>query len=558
MKTIIKFSFIFLVCAFWSCDSFLVEQPYSFASGVTLFNNSSNAELAITGVYDILNAGNIQGTGNYPLWGKGIHYLTNLGCDELIGNLNYISDPQHKVMANYSYNSESQFLSHAWFALYAGIDRANNVIKYVPGITDMDENRRTEMIAEAKYLRGFYYTYLAWLFGGVPVPVEPNSDIHAAREPLSNVYSQIISDLSYASENLNKRNTVDGRVNRYTAKTMLAKVYLYLASCKENQVGSDLDNSLNSFDFVDQTACYKQCLTLCDTVYNQSGYILHSNYNYLFIADTKAMKIELQKESMMMVNTGVGGTNEYLLFAYLSGPQGNVSTNGGNYGWLRAMGELADKYDITNDDRGFQNISGSVNSSKTQTLNGVKYYTTYAVNVDGSNYCLTKFRQSDPATRLALGVPTWASTLGFPILRLADIVLMYAEAEYKVNNDETKARNLLRLLRLRATQNDVARAEILTATYYKSDFMDELADERSRELCGEGWRRFDLIRWGKLGTVVNNTKTANERNLSPNYYYWNTLYAGVIKSNYASYKIWYPIPKRELETNPNLVQNSNY
>lgn len=558
MRTIIKLSFIFLVCTFWSCDSFLVEQPYSFASGATLFDNSSNAELAITGVYDILNAGNVQGTGNYPLWGKGMHYITNLGCDELIGNLNYISDPQHKVMANYSYNSESQFLSHAWFALYAGIDRANNVIKYVPSISDMDENRRVEMLAEAKYLRGFYYTYLTWIFGGIPIPTEPNSDIHAPREPLSKVYAQIISDLTFASQKLNRRNTTEGRVNRYTAKTLLAKVYLYLASCKENQVGKDLDNQLNSFDFVDQADSYKQCLTLCDTIYNQSGYILYPNYNYLFIADTKVMKSELLKESMMVVNTGVGGTNEYLLFAYLSGPQGSVVTTGGNYGWLRPLGELADKYDLTNDDRGFQNISGPANSAKSQTIKGVKYFTTNAVDANGANFCLTKFRQSDPATRLALGVPTWASTLGFPLLRFADVVLMYAEAEYKVNNDEAKARNLLKEIRLRAALNDESKTTTLTNTYFKTNFMDELSDERSRELCAEGWRRFDLIRWGKLNSVVANLKISNDRNITPNYYYWNTLYADVVKSNFSSYKIWFPIPKRELETNPNLTQNSKY
>ena len=559
MKISLKFLVIALtVCVTYSCDSFLVEVPYSFPSGSTLFSNSANAELALTGVYDILNASNIQGTGNQPMWGRGMHYLTNLGCDELIGSINEISDPQPKMLTNYTYNSESQYVSDAWFALYAGIDRANNIVKYVPSIQNMDSARKVQIIAEARFLRGFYYTYLTWLFGGVPIPVEPSSNAYAPREPLLNVFNQIISDFNFAAQNLPSRNSITGRVNRYTAQTMLAKVYLYMASCKENQVGKDLDNPLNQFDFVDQVDCYQKCLTLCDSIYNNSGYSLHPNYNYLFIADTKLLKAELLKENIMTVNAGSGGSSEYLLFSYLSGPQGGVNTNGGGYGLLRPLGELADRYDLTNDSRATQNISGNMSSTVSQAILTIKYYSTVAVNAAGNNYCLDKFRQSDPAIRSALGIPTWASTLSFPLLRFADVILMYAEASYKVSGNATFARKLLLDLRNRAAQLDATKAYVLTQNYYRADFMQEISDERSRELCAEGWRRFDLIRWGKLANVVTNLNTTNVNGISPNYYYWNILYSNAVKENYLPYKIWYPIPKRELETNPNLIQNSGY
>jgi starch-binding outer membrane protein, SusD/RagB family len=88
--------------------------------------------------------------------------------------------------------------------------------------------------------------------------------------------------------------------------------------------------------------------------------------------------------------------------------------------------------------------------------------------------------------------------------------------------------------------------------------MDELSDERSRELCAEGWRRFDLIRWGKLFSTVTNLYTTNVNNITPNYYYWNTQAAQGVKDNFTSYKIWFPIPKAQLQTNKNLVQNFGY
>lgn len=556
MKSIYK-NIIFIVIAsiaLVSCESFLDDKSFSIIT-VDL-ENEAEAELALTGVYDVLNAADIQGTGNHPLWGRGMHYLTILGTDEAIGHLNSITDPHHRVMANYSYNSESEFVSHAWFALYVGINRCNNIIIKVPSI-DMDAERRTQIIAEAHYFRGFYLTYLAWLFGGVPVPLEISSDPKAPRLPLDEVYAQIESDLDYAYNTLDERNIKTGRVDKYTAGTMLAKVYLYLASCKENNVGSTLNISLNKFDWVNESEYYTKAEAVCKDVYDNSQYILHTNYNYLFMADTEVMKTEQRNEVMMAVHTGTGSSsNEYFLFAYLTGPQGNISTNGGNYGWLRGMGELAERYVAQYDLRGIQNISGNVGTA-TQTIKGVRYYAANAVNTSGDNYCIGKFRQSDPSSRSAEGVPTWGSTLNFPILRFGDVVLMYAEAAFK-NGNETLARELLAEIRLRAAGNNAAGADILTTSYYNADFMEELFHERSRELCAEGWRRFDLIRWGKLESVVNATKISNENNVSPNYYYWNTLFAGDVKSNFRDYKIWYPIPKRELELNESLIPNPGY
>jgi len=113
---------------------------------------------------------------------------------------------------------------------------------------------------------------------------------------------------------------------------------------------------------------------------------------------------------------------------------------------------------------------------------------------------------------LAAGFPAYLGGLNLPILRFADVILMYAESAYKTG-DETKARDLLKDIRLRAAHNNSTVAETLKAAYYKADFMEELKDERSRELCGEGWRRIDLIRWGELKSVVENIKTTNVDNL---------------------------------------------
>ena len=551
----IKYAAGLLLCAATAgCSSFLDEKAFSFVDGDELYTTAANAELALTGVYDVLNAGSIQGTGNQPLWGRGMHYLLMLG-DEVAPN--GISDPHHQVIASCGYNEEADFVSMAWFGLFVGIDRANHIIQKVPAI-DMDGKRRDEIINEAKMLRGLYRLYQAWLWGEVPLPNAPNSSPEAAREPLEKVYACIEEDLGTAYKELPNRNSsVNGRVNKWTAAGYLLKVYTYLASCKENRVGQELGSPMNSFDWVDSEAYWKKAATIAEDIYLNSGYKLIKPYHYNFLADTKSYQKE---ECMMVVQTGIGGLSEYFLFAYWAGPQGNVGTNGGGYGWIRPTGELSDRY-VTEDSRMDWNLCGSLGNNVTEytMINGAKYFSPTALYASGANLCHGKFRQSDPVARTTQGIPTWASNIDFPMLRFADIVLLYAEALYKTD-DETRARELVEEVRKRACTDtdgnlDESAFNAMNSGYYKVDFMEELFEERSRELCVEGWRRIDLIRTGKMTEVIGKLKTVNDTN---NKYYYFAPQMEPIKSNYKPYKIWMPVPKREREVNKNLTQNPGY
>lgn len=538
---------------FTGCSNFLDETVYSFAAGETLFENEETAEMALTGVYDAMNASNIQGNAPNALFARNIHLLTQLGCDEIIGRTDFIALADFKAFCNYTYNSESRFLADAWFALYAGIYRANNVIENISAV-EMDESRKNEIILEAKFLRGFYYSYLTWLFGAIPTPLSTTADPLLPRTNVKGVYEIIIADIESAYKGLPERNKYDSRINKYSAGAMLAKVYLHLASYKEYGVGSNLNFPLNSFDWVNSAEYYQKAMIVSKDVYENSQYILHNEYRYNFIADNIPLKKEQTKEALMIATFGKSA-NKYYLYTQLTGPAGNVNTNGGGAGWFPALGELASLYN-SNDVRFKQNISGAYYVNK-ETILGVEYYIPVGLYNSGSNMFLGKFRQSSPSSRLAAGIPAYVSTLNYPIIRFADVVLMYAEAAYKTG-DELTARNILKSIRLRAAHNNLATADILTTAYHKSDFMEEIKDERSRELCGEGWRRFDLIRWGSLDSVVRNLKTTNENNVTPNVYYFNQLFAQPVKDNYQPYKIWYPIPKREMEVNVNLVQNPEW
>lgn len=539
---IIIISAVVITCG--SCKKMLEETPYSLVSTNNFYKTASDAELAITGVYDVLNAPNIQGLGNQALWGRGMHYMTNLGVDDITEDTRFVAQvPELLPFYNYTYTADNVQIWYSYFSLYAGINRANFIIAQVPAI-NMDATRRAQIVAEARFMRGMFYAYLGWLWGGVPVITSTTPDLTSPRSPLQKVFQQVEDDLKAGYDGLPARNTLTGRANKYTAAGFLAKLYLYEASCKQNNVGAGLGSTLNTFDWVNVNDTYAQALKYAKDVYDNSGYKLIRPYNYLFLAATEAAA---RDENMMIVQAGAGGNQEYILYVYLAGPVGNYRTIAGTYGYLRPMRELYQKFN-TNDGR-IGCLSGYLSSAASfTTINNFKYYTPDAILSNLANLSINKWREDDPNARTARGVVLYGGETDFTILRFADVVLMYAEARYQTG-DETGARSLLREIRLRACGDDVTKTNAVTAAYLKTDFMAELLDERSRELFDEGWRRIDLIRLGKIKSVVNAINTT---------LMFNGQEIASIKANYQDYKIWYPIPSRDLSTNPNLVQNPGY
>lgn len=538
---------IFLFIAVTGCKKFLEETPYSFVDTNNFYKTAQDAELALTGVYDVLSARYLQGVGSAGTWGRGMQYLTTMGCDELIVDPSKTSSNQGIIdlfpLANYTVTSQNTVLSNAWFYLYAGINRANFIIEKVPDI-NMSATRRTEIVAEAHYLRGLYYLYLGWLWGGVPLTNSSASDYLAPRSSLKEVMEQVESDLKYAYDNLPNRNSADAnRVNKYTAEAYLAKLYLYLASCKENNVGSEINFPLNNFAWVNQEDYYSKALTACEDVYNKSGYALVDSFSYLFLAATEQ---EARKEHIMIAPFGGMATN-YSYYYYLAGPSGSYLTTGGTGGLIRPMREAYNRFNAA--DGRINGFSGTMASNASSVMiNGVKYFIPQAIAKSLSNLCLYKWRECDPNTRTGQGLPAMGGETDWGLLRYADVILMYAESKYQTG-DEAGARQLLSEVRKRAVGNNAAKLTTLTSAYKKANFIDELIDERSRELLGEGWRRFDLIRTGKLKSVVaalDESKMFTTENVT------------IVKENYADHKIWYPIPLVELSTNTNLIQNQGY
>ena len=529
-----------LIC---SCnDDILDNQPISFVTADSYYKTPEEAEIALTGVYNILSANQVQGFGNNSTYSRNLMIMMNGATDEAIARDNNLN-PNYAVWGNASFTAQSNFTNEAWVFFYAGISRANYLIDRIETIEGFSGNRKNEIIAEARLLRGFYHMMLSMMYGGVPVYDFLDPNLNKARNSIEEVYTLVLSDYKFAYETLDDRATVQSHVNKWTAAGLLAKAHTYLASAKSTGLKGFIN--INSFDWVNSNQHYTDALAYTQDIISNSGYKLTSNYDYLFRESTKQQQYE--ENLFAAEGTNHPSTNVVNIIVNAFIPQGNVNTVGGGYGWFRPTSELRDKY-IEEDFRRDHNLTGNMNSqNRFENIEGVKYFIPRPItNTNVGFYCIGKYRMIDPALKT---IPNYASNINLPILRYADILLLHAEAQYFVVS-EPAARATLSLVRARAVGNGFE-VSVLNNAYQKNDFIEELLEERSRELCFENWRRIDLARFNKFDETINN--------LSSDVGFYNKRVVPNIKTNWKEERVWFPIPAIQIDLNINLTpQNQGY
>lgn len=537
-KLVSLFTTLIMSILFTSCSSQLDTQPYSFDTVDKLYKTADGTELGLTGCYNILNAENIQGTAWGATFGGVMPFMLNGGTDEVVTQQGF-TDPGWSPFGQGSYTQQNPKLKDNWFALFAGVNRVNYLLENIDGV-DMDDERRNEIKGEAHFLRGVYYFYLAQEYGGVPIYTTADHSIEEQRQPLEMVYTLIINDFNIAYNTLGHRADKEGRADKWAAAGFLGKTYTYLASCKLNNVGQGgLD--INSFNWVDENSMYTYAFDVTEDIIANGGFQLTENYDYLFRETTEAAKSEESLFSILASKSvGNGNLNLYL---YWQIPVGQSSAGGG-YGWMRPVGELFNKYD-NSDIRRSHNLTQSIRlSNPTESIEGINYHIPVeATSPFDNDLCVGKFRYRSADQK---DISSAWSDGNFSLIRLADIMLLNAEARY-YNGDEAGARERLKEVRERIAP-EPADLNNLTLTYYNADFLTELLDSRSRELCFEGWRRIDLIRFGKIDQTINNLSADTGR--------WNGIVPN-LQADWTTEKMWFPIPQSEIDLSP-LVQNLGY
>jgi hypothetical protein len=413
--------------------------------------------------------------------------------------------------------------------IYFNIAVCNEFIRQVDSrlstVPDSIKGNVTQYLAEARYLRALYYYYAMDLWGNVPFVTD--KDAVGAGMPAqikrADLFAYIESELKAISPSLlpaNQNPQYYGRANKAADWMLLAKMYL------NAQVYTGTSN-------------YNACITYCDSIMN-AGYSLNPKYSELFLADNNATCLneiifpivedgthsQNYGGTCFIINASEGGTMDPSFYGIAGGWSGNMTTS-------TFINKFSDPSGITDQRAMFYEYNYPTpgqNSSITPTpppTAATAFTPTLAVD---------KFRNVT-----STGAPGANSTFpdtDFPLFRLADVYLMYAEATVRGGDGNMSlALQYVNDLRTRAYGNTSGN---ITSTDLTLPF---ILDERGRELYWEATRRTDLIRFGEY---------------SNGDYMWDWK-GGVIngKATSATNDL-YPIPAADMTANSNLVQNPGY
>ncbi len=437
------------------CKKFLnIDPPYA-QDAENYFQNQSDYELALIGAYDLLQASFLS------VW------IGEIASDNTIAGGESVTDTEglHQIdqMNHGGVNNE---LRSVFRWNYAGITRANYILEYKDNI---DFPGKDHLIAEARFLRAFYYFELVKFFGDIPLVVDQRLGVEEVsklpRTSAADVYAQIEEDLIYAASILDVSNVVKGKATKGAALALLGKAYLY-----QNK-------------WTDAASAF-------DEIINNNWYTLIPDY-----ADLFSVTNENNSETVFDVQySGLEGGSYGCLVCLEgnAGPgfQGVRQYNGPVYGdgnsYNLPTQNLYDFFPANDSRRDYTILDIDAFISAQANPQSISY----AIGASGhTGYYNNKYikRQGE------IGLPDndLTSPVNYRVIRYADVLLMSAEANFQ-NGNSSLAEQYINEVRARA---GVASMSGIT--------IDDIYNERRLELSCEGHRFFDLVRTNKASSSID-------------------------------------------------------
>lgn len=521
MKKILFFSCFLLMMIASGCSKFLDKKPISTVSPSNYYNNEAEVNAALAGVY--------SPAAMEFMWGGRIPIRHNASTDESF----YSVTNQPVGVWWFNYDASDPVVTEMWTYLYTGIERANMLLANIDKAA-MDEAKKSVIKGEARFLRAFYYFTLVQYWGDVPLKTVPSASVNnvdLARTPAKDVYAFIEEEMIAAEGLVNAVTDINNteRISKSTVQGILARVYLQWA-------GQPLK----------QESKYAEARKWALKVVESGVHTLNPDFKQIYI--NECQDIDDWKECIW--ETGNWGNNsDANRIGGRIGNENGVKCSSSNdqeigyaYGFNSTTYKLYHLYE-TGDQRRDWAIS-------TYTLNasGVKS-TIAATNIYARN-CAKWRREYELLRPLNKNyTPT-----NFPILRYADVLLMLAEAENAVNGP-ANAYQYINMVRRRGYGKPANTPDPVTdlSGLDKNSFLQAVQDERARELCFEGLRKQDLIRWGLYLTAMRDQAIEIRTYATTTY-----QYAAVAAERVAERHLLYPIPSNEMTLNKAMVQNPGW
>lgn len=476
-----------------SCNK-LTEKPYSSIFTDDFYKTASDAEAALTTAYGPMATLYLTaGTGASDFSADQIYPRPVVGRDTYTL---FSYDPNYTTQKSFNRQNESPL--QIWQSCYSGIEKANWVLLRVPQ-TNMDTIRRSVILGEAYYMRAFYLWMLTKNFRDIVVKTTPSTNIDTAiigKTMQPDVFKQIYQDLEQAIAKLPSYSTniQKGRPSKEVALALYAKAALY---------AQDWPTALDKAKQVLSSGKYTLMPDVLD-VYNVAKEDAARQENmWAFECESTSPGFSTQIISLY------GPRNS-------DGPQYAASSFGSAFA--------------------YQSFFDSFNPADRRRL----LLDTFYINKLGQ---IVHQKDITPITPHGVLVKKYmdansvgaSGAINIPILRLADIYLIAAEASAQQNSPSDEAYGYINAVRNRAGLPG------LTTGLGKTAFIDSVLQERSWELFAEGDRWYDLTRTNTVLQVipkaVNNvfpTRVPQARNR------------------------YFPIPLDEINANPKLEQNPEW
>ena len=469
------------------------------------------------------------------------------------------ADGSYKFINDYTsqLNPTVDYFSGTWNDFYRAINTANAAIGQAP-VVQMDSSVKAQRLAEVRFLRALYYFVLVQMYGPLPLQLTETTtpSTEFTRVPVDTVYEQILSDLRYAEANLGYVTKDYGRVTKGAVQHLMAKVYLTrlrdtnaVADEAAKQQAGDFANAADYALRVINSGQYQLLPTFADV--------------FAFNNERNAEVIWSIQYTMDPLTTGPGNTGHlYFLMEYdvLPGMLRDIA-NGRPFKRFRPTTFLLGLYDRTKDaryDAQFKRVwyANNVTTIPRDASGALKFQlgdTAVYVSTTDADTVLAKtrpYRVYTPKTYsnrifpslnkfedpFRLSVNETRGSRDYLLFRLAETYLIAAEALLR---DSRPAEGLpyLNAVRRRAA---IPGHEAEMERTVDQLTLDEILNERARELAGETMRWFDLVRTHKLLERVK-------------------AYNPDAKSNIQPFHVLRPIPQTQIDrTTTPFPQNPGY
>jgi starch-binding outer membrane protein, SusD/RagB family len=497
------FSILMLAAA--GCKKFLTTEVVGDYPDTEFYKTEQQAILAINAAYQPLN---FTSTSQNRLWVFG-----DVASDDAEKGGDPGDQADIDLIDQFNVSPINGNLANEWGTLYEGITRCNIVLARVPPI-QMDETAKAGILAQARFLRSWYYFTLVNIFGDVPVILEPkNADqLQIPQTAASIIFESVIeADLKLAMGNLPASYTGGdvGRVTSGAATALLAKAYLFQ----------------NKWDSAAATAAI---------VIAGGQYALMPLYSQNFSADFKNNKesvFEVQHLSNQVPATG-NSLNQWF-----------APRIDGGYGFNAPTQSFVDEFEITAAGIYDPRLDYTIGRDSTRWFNGETFSKTWSP----TGYLTRKHQQ--PFSEIPINLKGDAD-IDYVVIRYADVLLWYAEALNEigrgpeaiipVNQVRKRAResylyddSLVQFQMDTVTHMGTIPSGLLPDIFYTDQvtLRGQIQHERRVELGFEFHRYFDIIRWGEA--------------------YATKAMSGIPNFDYNTDK-YFPIPQGERDTNKAL------